>query len=95
MREKDTMMIKTTGGALRSTILLLAVAALMVAVMAANAMPAMAKASPKPNETGGGPPLFTGGLELDNPSSEVFYGNGGACVKHFGKNAGKETGGRC
>ena len=80
---------------LRRIVLALTVATLMAAMLAASAMPAMAKASPNPSETGGGPPLFTGGLELNNPSSEVFHGRGGACVKHFGKNAGKETGGSC
>jgi Spy/CpxP family protein refolding chaperone len=83
------------GSMLRRIVLALTVATLMAAMLAASAMPAMAKASPNPSETGGGPPLFTGGLELDNPSSEVFHGRGGACVKHFGKNAGKETGGSC
>jgi hypothetical protein len=86
--------VKEAGSALRRMILVLLVAALMAAAMAVSAMPAMAKASPNPSETGGGPPVFTGGLGLDNPSSEVFHGRGGACVQHFG-NSNKETGGSC
>jgi hypothetical protein len=87
--------IEVGSTAVRRMILLLAVAAVMAALMAVSAMPAMAKASPNPSQTGGGPPLFTGGLELDNPSSEVFHGRGGACVEHFGNSKKQETGGSC
>jgi hypothetical protein len=97
-QETATMTVaeaETKGGALRRIVLVLAVASLMAVMMTVSALPAMAKASPNPSETGGGPPVFTGGLELDNPSSEVFHARGGACVKHFGNSKKQETGGSC
>ena len=82
------------GRALRRMILVLAVAALIAAVMAASAMPAMAKNSgpQKP-----GPPIFSGG-PATNDSASVDHIGGGACVGHSGNaffKAGPSTGGGC
>ena len=54
------MTTKTTGGALRRTILPLMVAALMAAITAASALPAMAKNS---GDQPSGPPLYTGNVD--------------------------------
>ncbi len=97
------MTMKTTegngSGTLRRLILVLLVAALMAVMMAASALPAMAKVSQeKPGQNGGGPPDRSGGLGLPNPSSIVEHEFGPSeqtCVKHFGKNFPKENGPGC
>jgi Spy/CpxP family protein refolding chaperone len=80
------MTTKTTGGTLRRMILLLMVAALMAAMVAVSAMPAMAKNTP-----GTGPPLESG----NNKGSLVAHSPGGACVAHAKGHGGTDTGGGC
>jgi hypothetical protein len=83
------------GEAFRRALLVLGAALIVAAMMAASAMPAMAKVtSEKPCQNGGGPPAVSEGLGK-NGSSSVFHGSDGACVAHFGKNTGKRTGGGC
>ena len=95
MTTKTTTATEGQGGValmLRRAILLLAVAALVAAMVAVSAMPAMAKVIPeKPGQNGGGPPGFSGGPGK-NVSSEVVHEPDGACVVHFG---GRRTGGAC
>ena len=78
--------------------MVLMVAALMAAMMAVSAMPAMAKNSYQlDQDSPPGPPAFSGGPGK-NGSSEVFHDPEGSCVAHFGKdgrNKGKFTGGGC
>ncbi len=81
--------------ALRRMILMFLVAALMAAMMAVSAMPAVAKNSFQDGlDSPPGPPNLSGG-PTKNDSSIVGHFANGACVAHFGKNGGKRTGGGC
>ena len=75
------------GSAWRRVVLVLLVAALMAALMAVSAMPAMAKNSIHDgfDTPGDGPPEFSGSTSFDNNGSNVNHhgGGGGSCVDHF------------
>ena len=80
---------------MRKLALLLAVVALMAAMLAVSATPAMAKNFFQVGlDSPPGPPTLSGG-PLKNDSSIVGHNPDGACVAHFGKNGGKQTGGAC
>jgi hypothetical protein len=86
------------GSALRRIILALAVAALMAAIMAASAIPALAKNSIHDGfDDPPGPPEFSGSTSFDNNGSNVNHreGGGGSCVDHFDSDGFTKNTGHC
>jgi len=70
-------MAQRTSGSLRRIALALTIAALMVVMMAASAIPAMAKNS---GTTGGGPPNLSGDTADANGGATVIHSPKGSCV---------------
>ena len=81
MGQQQQQQTMAAGSTLRRMIMVVAVAALMALVMAASAMPGMAKNSKGPD----GKPIMSGDITDANGGASVgSHGSGGACVNHDG-----------
>jgi hypothetical protein len=78
-QQQTTVAEQQAGGALRRIVMVVAVAALMALVMAASAMPAMAKNF---KLSDGGAPLFSGDTTGENGGANVIHSSKGSCVSH-------------
>jgi hypothetical protein len=80
MMGQQEMVAEQAANAWRRLVLAVTVAALMAVIMAASAMPAMAK---NVKNSGGGPPIESGDITEANGGASVgSRGSGGACVNH-------------